>query len=93
VITSAEIKKIAALSRLYVADEEIEALAADMSDIVAFADQIVSAEVSEAPPESGKGLEALRADESTAAPPRADILSNATTSDGEYFVLEVRKRG
>jgi aspartyl-tRNA(Asn)/glutamyl-tRNA(Gln) amidotransferase subunit C len=92
-ITSAEIKKIAQLSRLYVADEELDALAADMSAIVEFADQIVSAEVAEAPLEAGKSLEALRADECGESPPREDMLANAKSSDGEYFVLEARKRG
>jgi len=92
-ITSAEIKKIAALSRLYIAEEEIEKLAADMSDIVAFADQIVSAEVAETPLEEGKSLDALRADESGNSTAREEILSNAKSSNGEYFVLEVRKRG
>ncbi|MDR0818347.1 MAG: aspartyl/glutamyl-tRNA amidotransferase subunit C [Oscillospiraceae bacterium] len=92
-VTQEEIKKIAMLSRLYVADEELDALARDMSDIVAFADQIASVEVEAAPLEDGVGLDALRGDVSEPSPDRAEMLSNAKTSDGEYFVLEVRKRG
>ena len=92
-VTKEDIKKIAALSRLYVAEEDLDALAVSMSDILSFADQITAAEVEPAPQDDGYGLEVLRDDISTASPDRSETLSNAKTSDGEYFVLEVKKRG
>ncbi|MDR2530627.1 MAG: aspartyl/glutamyl-tRNA amidotransferase subunit C [Oscillospiraceae bacterium] len=92
-ITTDQIKRIAQLSRLYVADTELDALANDMSAIVAFADQITSAMVESAPLDRGAGLDSLRSDIAAPSPDRAEMLANAKTSDGEYFVLEVRKRG
>ena len=42
-ITKEEIRKIASLSKLYIEEEQLESLTADMAEIIAFADTINSA--------------------------------------------------
>ena len=42
-ITKEEIRKIASLSKLYIEEEQLESLTADMTEIIAFADTINSA--------------------------------------------------
>ena len=42
-ITKEEIRKIASLSKLYIEEEQLENLTADMAEIIAFADTINSA--------------------------------------------------
>jgi aspartyl/glutamyl-tRNA(Asn/Gln) amidotransferase C subunit len=95
-ITHDELRRIAALSRLNVSDAELDKLAADMTEIVAFADRVSAANVDPAPPDEGFELSALREDvlrnESVAAPDRAALLSNAQTSDGAFFALDTRAR-
>ncbi|MDR0859336.1 MAG: hypothetical protein LBN97_09935 [Oscillospiraceae bacterium] len=91
-LTTDELLKIARLSRLYIEPERLAALAADMSAIVAFADTVTGAEVSEAPAGQAGGLDALRGDVARSeAPDREAVLELSKVRDGSYFAPEVRK--
>jgi aspartyl/glutamyl-tRNA(Asn/Gln) amidotransferase C subunit len=98
-LTKDDIKKIASLSRLYVSDSDLDALATDMSAIVEFANQIAECEISAAERavitenETGSTLSLMREDTATGSPARSTSLAPSATSDGEYFALEVYKRG
>jgi aspartyl/glutamyl-tRNA(Asn/Gln) amidotransferase C subunit len=93
-ITHNELRRIAALSRLNISDAELDKLAADMTEIVAFADRVSAANVDAAPQDEGFELSALRDDvprnADAAAFDRSALLSNAKTSDGTYFALDLR---
>ncbi|MDR2360869.1 MAG: hypothetical protein LBD85_06285 [Oscillospiraceae bacterium] len=98
-LTKNDVRKMAALSRIYVAESNIDALAEDMSAIVEFANQIADCEISDADraliAERGGGdtLPLMREDRMTGSPERAASLALSANSDGEYFSLEVHKFG
>ncbi len=84
-----EIMKIAILSKLFVADDEIEKLTEDMSRIISFADTINNA--------ADEGVEfdninnlcnVLREDEVKPSCDREKILKNAKDSDEGCFLVK-----
>lgn len=90
-ITYEELKKIAALAKLSLDGEDMDALAKDISDILSFADTIAQAAV-ELPAGDGDTEEwCLREDVVAPSFPVADILSNAGEQQDGYFVA--RQRG
>ena len=90
-ITQEELKKIAALAKLYVEDGELATLAADLSDIVAFADSISEIEVADSDELSGFSLDSLREDSVMPSLPSDSLLQNARHKDSGFFVAEVRR--
>lgn len=86
-ITREEILKIAALSRLSVSDEELEALMTDMTQIIEFANAI------HAVPEDSETFEpalsnVFRADEVVPSFPREAILQNIDGGEDGYFPVK-----
>ncbi len=91
-VTKEEIRNIAILSRLYVADEELDALTKDMQGVIAFADAInaVGAEADEF--DNINNLSnVFRKDEVVPSYPREEILKNVDGGEDGFFL--VRKRG
>jgi aspartyl/glutamyl-tRNA(Asn/Gln) amidotransferase C subunit len=90
-ITYDELKKIAALAKLSLDGEDMDALAKDISNILDFADVIAKAAV-ELPPDAEDQADwCLREDTVRPSFPVEDILSNAGEQQDGYYVA--RKRG
>ncbi len=90
-VTREEIMKIAILSKLFVADDEIDKLTEDMSEIISFADTINNA--------ADEGVEfdninnlsnVLRDDEVKPSLEREKILLNAKDNDEGCFLVKNR---
>jgi aspartyl-tRNA(Asn)/glutamyl-tRNA(Gln) amidotransferase subunit C len=86
-ITHDDLVKIAALAKLSLEGEDIEALAADVGGIIEFANAIAAADV----PEIARAGECanpfpLREDNPEQSAAQDDILRNAAASRDGYFV-------
>lgn len=92
-VTKEEIMKIARLSRLYVAPEDLEQLTRDMRQVIAFAGTINAAVLDGGEDfDNADGLpDAFREDEAIPSWDRDEILKNADGGEDGYF--PVRKRG
>lgn len=92
VVTKEEILKIANLSKLWVSEEELEALTRDMGEIIEFANTINAVSDSA---EEFDGIHRLsnvfRPDEVIPSYPREKILKNVDGGEDGYF--SVKKRG
>lgn len=90
-ITVDELKKIAALAKLSLDGEDIEALQRDISNVLEFADTIAQAVVDL--PDDGGEAEEWRFRDDVVLPsfPVEEILSNAGEQQDGYYVA--RKRG
>ena len=92
-VTKEEIAKIAILSKLFVADEDIDSLTQDMAQIISFADTINNA------PDEGEEFDninnlsnVLREDEVVPSYDREKILENAgDTDDGCFMVRNIMR--
>lgn len=88
-VTSQEIKKIAALAKLHVADEEIVSLTKEMSEIIKFADEVslaaATADITELEADEG---EALREDITEPSMDSETILMNSSLSGNGFFVVK-----
>lgn len=84
-----EIRKIAALSKLSVSDEELPALTEQMNNIIAFADEIASVEISGTTEgftkDSGSGL---RDDVTAPSLTPDEILANAGARRDDFFAVK-----
>lgn len=81
--------KIAILSKLSVADDEIDKLTADMAEIISFADTINNAADVESDFDNINNLSnALREDEVVPSLDRERILKNAKDSDDGCFLVK-----
>ncbi len=84
-----EIMKIAILSKLFVADDEIEKLTEDMSRIISFADTINNASDEGTDFDNINNLSnVLREDEVVPSYDREKILKNAKDSDEGCFLVK-----
>jgi aspartyl-tRNA(Asn)/glutamyl-tRNA(Gln) amidotransferase subunit C len=90
-ITHEELKKLAQLAKLSLEGEDTDALIADISSVLDFANAIAEA-VGDLPEEQGGGEAwSLREDVVKPSFPVDDILSNAGERQDGYYVA--RKRG
>ena len=88
-VTKEEIMKIAILSKLFVADDEIDKLTADMSEIISFADTINNASEAGTDFDNINNLSnVLREDEVVPSYDREKILANAKDSDDGCFLVK-----
>lgn len=89
IISHDEIKKIAALSKLSVSDEELPILTEQMSDIIAFANEIAAIDISGNEEgftkDSGCGL---REDVVFPSLTPDEILSNANSRRNDFFTVK-----
>lgn len=91
-VTHEDVKKLSILAKLYVADEELDKLTKDMTDIISFADTINNASEEGAIFDNINGLSnVFREDTIIPSFDREDILRNAPDSDEGCFL--VKKRG
>ena len=89
VVTKEEIMKIAILSKLYVAEDEIDKLTEDMAEIISFADTINNASDEGMDFDNINGLSnVLRDDVVVPSLPREKILQNAKDSDDGCFMVK-----
>lgn len=83
-VTLNELKRTAALCKLSLEGEDMDALLRDMSGIIEFADAVASADI--AAPERGEHeISVLRPDTVSPSLPQDDILKNAHERTGPFF--------
>ena len=87
-VTKEEIIKLAKLSKLYLSEEELDSVTADMDKIIGFADEISRAEVLDDEFDNINGLEnVFRDDEVEESFDRELILKNTKGGkDGFFYV-------
>jgi aspartyl-tRNA(Asn)/glutamyl-tRNA(Gln) amidotransferase subunit C len=95
-LDKATVERIARLARIKVPAEEVDSLAADLSRILAFVEQLNELDCADVPPMSGGGVgeRAMklrrRADEVTDGNVQDKVLANAPDArDGYYAVPKV----
>ncbi len=91
-VTREDVENIALLSKLFVPDEELDALTKDMQEIIDFADTINNAV------ESGDDFDninnlsnVLREDEVVESLPSREILKNAPEQAEQHFLVRNRE--
>lgn len=84
-ITQNAVRRVAALARLAVSDDEAQRLAAQLTDIIGYAELLQTVHLTDVPPTSHplSLYNALREDESRPSLPRDIALANAPDDDGE----------
>ena len=88
-VTKEEVMKIAILSKLYVAEDEIDKLTEDMGEIISFADTINNAADEGGEFDNINNLSnVLREDEVVPSLDREKILRNAKDSDDGCFLVK-----
>ena len=91
-ITKEEVLDIALLSKLYVPEEQLDALTKDMDSILAFADSINAAGAQAEEYENAEGLSnVFREDEVVPSYPVQEILQNVGGGENGYFPVRQRK--
>jgi|AGTN01.1.fsa_nt_gi Asp-tRNAAsn/Glu-tRNAGln amidotransferase C subunit len=91
-VTHDEVRKIAALAKLYIAEDQLDAITGELNGIIAFADTVSAADASGYGADlSGNEAFSLRADVVSDSYESELILSNAMESGDGFFV--VRNRG
>ena len=91
-ITKEEVLDIALLSKLYVPEEQLDALTKDMDSILAFADSINAAGAQTEEYENAEGLSnVFREDEVVPSYPVQEILQNVGGGENGYFPVRKRK--
>jgi len=85
-ITEDVVRHVAKLSRLAVGDDEAHELAEQLSDIISYAKQLQSVDLSDVPPTSHafQLTNVLRADTPHPGLTQAQALANAPDSDGQH---------
>jgi len=88
-ISTADVKKIARLSRLHVADDRLQDLADELNGILGWIEQLGEVDVDGVEPmTSAVAIDApMRADAVTDGGKRDDVLKNAPKSDDGFFVV------
>ncbi len=88
-VTKEEIAKIAILSKLFVAEDEMDKLTEDMAEIIFFADTINNASDEGSDFDNINNLSnVLREDEVVPSLDREKILANAKDSDDGCFLVK-----
>ena len=85
-IDLAEARRIASLARLGLGDRELERMAAEMSGILGYIDQLAEVDTGEAPPDSPMML-SLREDVTAATLDRDTVSANAPQWENDCFVV------
>jgi aspartyl-tRNA(Asn)/glutamyl-tRNA(Gln) amidotransferase subunit C len=88
-VDSATVKRVAHLARIKVSDEEAEALRGELNAILGFVEQLNEVDVSGVEPMTSVLPMAMkkRADAVTDGGKANDILANAPSGDGGYFLV------
>ena len=86
-ITLTELEKIASLAKLSLENEDVDSLAADISEMVEFANAVVTVETDDSVDDAPEVF-ALREDVVAASYPNEKLLSNAGEVRNGFFVAE-----
>ena len=88
-LTREELRHVADLARLGLRDDELEALATELSSILEYIDQLEQLDTSAIPPTAqvGELVDVMRDDEVGPSLDVEDALRNAPARDGTYFLV------
>ena len=88
-LTPNDVRKVAALARLKVSDDEVVALTSDLTAILGYVDVLNEIDTTNIEPmvHAVELSNVLRADEIVESLPRQKALSNAPRSDGQCFLV------
>ena len=90
-VTREDVLQMARLSRLYIKEEELDALTKDMDNIIAFAETISAARCEQTNFDNINNLSnVLREDVVVPSYDREEILKNAESQDEGYFLVKRR---
>ena len=90
-VTREDVLQMARLSKLYIKEEELDALTKDMDNIIAFAETISAAQCEQTNFDSINNLSnVLREDVVVPSYDREEILKNAESQDEGYFLVKRR---
>jgi aspartyl-tRNA(Asn)/glutamyl-tRNA(Gln) amidotransferase subunit C len=86
-LTRAQVEHVAQLARLGLTDEEMEALASELSSILDYIDQLEQLDTSSIAPTAqvGELVDVMRDDEVEPSLSVEEALANAPSRDGSYF--------
>ena len=90
-VTREDVLQMARLSKLYIKEEELDALTKDMDNIIAFAETISAAQCEQTNFDNINNLSnVLREDVVVPSYDREEILKNAECQDERYFLVKRR---
>ena len=90
-VTREDVLQMARLSKLYIKEEELDALTKDMDNIIAFAETISTAQCEQTNFDNINNLtNVLREDVVDPSYDREEILKNAESQDEGYFLVKRR---
>ena len=90
-VTREDVLQMARLSKLYIKEEELDALKKDMDNIIAFAETISAAQCEQTNFDNINNLSnVLREDVVVPSYDREEILKNAESQDEGYFLVKRR---
>ena len=90
-VTREDVLQMARLSKLYIKEEELDALTKDMDNIIAFAETISAAQCEQTNFDNINNLSnVLREDVVVPSYNREEILKNAESQDEGYFLVKRR---
>ena len=90
-VTREDVLQRARLSKLYIKEEELDALTKDMDNIIAFAETISTAQCEQTNFDNINNLtNVLREDVVVPSYDREEILKNAESQDEGYFLVKRR---
>ena len=90
-VTREDFLQMARLSKLYIKEEELDALTKDMDNIIAFAETISAAQCEQTNFDNINNLSnVLREDVVVPSYDREEILKNAESQDEGYFLVKRR---
>ena len=90
-VTREDVLQMARLSKLYIKEEELDALTKDMDNIIAFAETISAAQCEQTNFDNINNLSnVLREDVVVPSYDREEILKNAESQDVGYFLVKRR---
>ena len=90
-VTREDVLQMARLSKLYIKEEELDALTKDMDNIIAFAETISTAQCEQTNFDNINNLtNVLREDVVVPSYDREEILKNAESQDEGYFLVKIR---
>lgn len=86
-LTRAQVQHVAQLARLGLTDEEMEALASELSSILEYIDQLEQLDTSSIAPTAqvGELVDVMREDEVEPSLSVEEALANAPSREGDYF--------
>jgi aspartyl-tRNA(Asn)/glutamyl-tRNA(Gln) amidotransferase subunit C len=88
-LSPAEVRHVAVLARLELAEEEVETLCSDLSSILSYIEKLSELDTDEVEPTSHvvSMKTPYREDEVTNSPSTEDALANAPQREGTFFVV------